>query len=218
MSAMKILIATGNPHKLDEIRALWPCDTTLLGLDTWPQTIAEPIEDQPTFEGNALLKARYYARATGQWCLADDSGLEVDALDGAPGVLSARYSGASGPRAQIDAANNRRLLNELQGVALDKRTARFVCAMALCEPLEDPTQPPLALVRGTVEGRILMGHECEDPVHPHRGRGGNGFGYDPLFFYPPANCTTAELAPQAKNAISHRGAAVRALLKALRLG
>ena len=174
--------------------------------------VPEPVEDQATFEGNALLKARYYANASGRPCLADDSGLEVDALGGAPGVLSARYSGAAGGRDVVDPANNKKLIDELGDTPADQRTARFVCAVAVAWP-GDAREP--IRVRGTFEGRIITPGEADDPARPHLGRGANGFGYDPLFWLEARGCTSAELASEAKNAISHRGDATRKLLAAL---
>lgn len=209
---MPILVATGNPHKLEEIRAVIAEHSeaadaiALVSLADLPQSITEPVEDQPTFAGNALKKARHYAQASGLTCLADDSGLEVDALDGRPGVYSARYAGVTGPRSVVDPANNRLLLQNLADVPIARRSARFVCTMALVSPAGDI----LAQVRGTVEGRILLPEEGANPDEPWRGRGHNGFGYDPLFLLPaPRNLTTAELPPDAKNAISHRGQATR---------
>ncbi len=229
LACMKIVVATSNPHKIDEIKAVWyrlisqrdAHNFQLIGLsDIDPgSTIPEPLEDQDTFEANALLKARYYAAATGQVCLADDSGLEVDALGGQPGVRSARYAGVTGPRPVVDQANNKRLLEQLQDVPAQQRAARFVCAMALetPKPLQnDSPSPPYRpqilhqsditahtpiIVRGAVEGKIIGPGE--------RARGHNGFGYDPLFFVPHLGKTTAELSPQEKNAISHRGQAAR---------
>ena len=144
---MQLLVTTTNPHKLDEIRQVFAAEPDAAGL-TWldfaevgrerGEPITEPVEDQPTFEGNARLKARHYAQQTGHICIADDSGLEVDALDGRPGVHSARYSTppgqTPGPRAQVDPANNRKLLDELADVPADRRNARFVCAMAFHVP------------------------------------------------------------------------------------
>jgi len=194
-----ILFATGNPHKLKEVGAiLEPAGVRVESLgdaaDRWP----EPVEDRETFIGNAELKAAYYARRIGRPVLADDSGLVVDALQGAPGVRSARYSGLSGPRDRVDAANNRKLLEALRGVSETDRTARFVCAMALHDG-----ERVLARAEGAIEGRIL-----DAP------RGSNGFGYDPLFFVVERGRTTAELDPADKNAISHRGRAARRLLEA----
>ncbi|MEM1423429.1 MAG: non-canonical purine NTP pyrophosphatase, partial [Planctomycetota bacterium] len=133
---MDLLVASTNPHKLDELREI-------LGPDGWHVVsldeveggpFEEPVEDRDTFEGNARKKALHYAHATGRVCLADDSGLEVDALGGRPGVHSARYSGVEGDRATRDRANNDKLLAELEGVPEGERTARFVCAMCVCDP------------------------------------------------------------------------------------
>ena len=217
---MKILIATSNPHKLDEIRAVIDDPTVeLVSLDALPggQKIDEPVEDQDTFEGNAILKARYYAKASGMLCLADDSGLEVDALNGEPGIRSARYSNTDGPRADRDAANSLALMNNLVDTPIEKRTARFVCAMALFDGRQSGGGgAPLAVVRGTLEGRILTIDETDDPTHPQRGRGSNGFGYDPIVFVPDLNKTVAQLTADEKNAISHRGDAVRQMWKKVR--
>jgi len=217
---MKILIATSNPHKLDEIRAVaGDVGIAFVSLSEEGVDVPEPVEDQPTFEGNALLKATYYAQAASLPCLADDSGLEVDALGGEPGVLSARYSGATGGRSVVDPANNAKLMAALDGVPAEQRTARFVCAMAMCWPggseaAEQPDRPPL-VVRGTFEGRIITPDQAADPDHRERGRGANGFGYDPLFWVPRRQCTSAELTPQEKNTLSHRGDATRKMLKLL---
>lgn len=246
---MKILVATSNPHKLDEIRAIIVDGSVeLVSLDmlAGASEIVEPVEDRDTFEGNAELKARYYAKATGMLCLADDSGLEVDALGGEPGVRSARYSGADGPRAERDRANRRALLKNLGDTPIEKRTARFVCAMALVDGrargglgeaprshvgLSNEHVPPpgaprgnaglntdqstvmnelkvIAVVRGTLEGRILTKEEADDPAHPERGRGSNGFGYDPIVYMPDRDKTVAQLTSDDKNEISHRGSAV----------
>jgi XTP/dITP diphosphohydrolase len=206
---MQILVATSNPHKLDEIRVLIrDASIELVSLAMLPEQIDEPIEDQDTFEGNAALKARHYAKASGMLCLADDSGLEVDALNGEPGIRSARYSNTDGPRAQRDAANSLALLKNLGDTPIEKRTARFVCAMALMDGRQDSDES-LAVVRGTLEGRILTIDEADDTAHPERGRGSNGFGYDPIVFVPDLNKTIAQLNPDEKNEISHRGNAVR---------
>lgn len=219
---MKILLATSNPHKLAEIAAvITDPSLTLVTLADIGLDIAEPVEDQPTFEGNAQLKAQYYADAAGLSCFADDSGLEVDALDGAPGVYSARYSGMTGGRSIVDPANNQKLLNELGDLPRAQRTARFVCAMAMCFPTPGTSETPASakgvrnlfhapiVVRGTIEGRILgpgdEGYAIDNP----KGIGENGFGYDPLFFVPALGKTTAQLSPEHKNRISHRGNASR---------
>lgn len=205
---MQILLATSNPHKLDEIRAVFDAlgdvGVEIVSLDAMDKTIDEPVEDQPTFEGNAELKARHYALASGMPCLADDSGLEVDALGGAPGVISARYAGVEGGRELADPANNRKLLAELGDTPPEQRTARFVCVMTLV----DPQGNRLAQVRGTVEGRIIPPGETP--------RGANGFGYDPLFYLPDLGKTSAELTPEHKNRISHRGAASRLMWRELK--
>jgi XTP/dITP diphosphohydrolase len=224
---MRILLATTNPHKLHEIRAVMDDPAIeLISLDALSQSIAEPVEDGDTFQANAIKKARHYAQAAGMLCLADDSGLEVDALAGDPGVRSARYAGVQGPRRQVDLANNRLLLENLREVPIEKRTARFVCAMALAAPpAPDPKHlaPAFAnlydtplTVRGTIEGRILTVSEAADPAAPQRGRGVHGFGYDPLFLVSELGKTTAEIDPAHKNAISHRGQAARAMFTQLK--
>lgn len=217
----QILLATSNPHKLQEIQAVIqqadaPQLTSELEIVTLEQVglndLKEPVEDQDTFEGNALIKARYYADHAKLPCMADDSGLEVDALDGEPGVISARYSGTAGPREVVDPANNKLLLERLGDTPIEKRTARFVCHMVLVMPT---THDVVASVRGTIEGRILLPSECADVSEPEKGRGTNGFGYDPLFEVPSLGRTTAELSPDQKNAISHRGDATRRMLPKL---
>ena len=194
----RLLVATLNPGKVREFAAaLIPAGIEVQGLDS----IEHPprIEETgATFEANARLKAEGYSRHTEWPVLADDSGLEVDALGGAPGVWSARYGGGG----LDDAARNRKLLEALAGVAPDQRGARFRCALAVAWSGET-----LATFEGVVEGRIL-----DEP------RGHNGFGYDPLFFHPESGCTTAELATDAKQRISHRGQAIAALLAALEQG
>ena len=165
--------------------------------------IPAPAETGATFAANARAKALYYARACVQWCLADDSGLEVDALDGRPGVHSARYAtdrvGAGADRQTLDRANNIRLLADLDGIEDERRTARFVCHLALADP-----RRLLLEASGTIEGRI-----AREPS------GDNGFGYDPLFYLPELGCTAAELSARQKNRISHRGKAVRRLVELL---
>ena len=184
----RIVLAPKNKGKIKEMRELLaPMNIEVLSLaDFSPVDDAE--ENGATFAENAMLKARYYFAHTGTPCLADDSGLEVDALGGRPGVYSARYSGENA----TDAANNAKVLREMEGIEKDKRTARFRCAMALVgEGIELTTD-------GTCEGTLLT---------EERGQG--GFGYDPIFYVPKFDRTLAEMSSEEKNSISHRGAAVR---------
>jgi len=201
---VEVLIATRNPGKAREIGAILSEGGAAAGgiptvhwktLDDLAEAVAEPFEDQTTFIGNASLKARYYSLASGLWTLADDSGLEVDALGGAPGVMSARFARLpDGAARQVrDQANNEKLVAELKGVPPERRTARFRCALALADG-----DRILATVEGMIEGRII-----DIP------RGPGGFGYDPHFLVPHLGKTTAELAPAEKNRISHRGQALR---------
>ncbi len=194
---MNLLIATSNPHKLDEMREIFAaCDIAISSLaDIAGGPFPEPDENGDTFEATAQIKALAYAHITGRTCLADDSGLEVDALGGAPGVHSAYYAGHEGPRAERDARNNAKLLAALEGVPDDRRTARFVCCMCIA----DPRGAILATSRGHFPGRI-----------GHKPRGVNGFGYDPLLVLEDGR-TSAELPTQEKNARSHRAAAARAI-------
>lgn len=196
-----LLIASGNPHKLEEIKAvLGPFGIAIEGLDALGRVPPEPVEDAATFEGNARLKAIGYAKATGRTCLADDSGLEVDALGGAPGVYSARFSGVDGTREERDAANNQLLVERLKDVPSTLRAARFVCAMCVATPEGEI----LAEARGEFPGVIV-----DEP------RGSNGFGYDPHLWLPEEGRTSAELSPEEKNARSHRGAATRLIAEEL---
>lgn len=194
----ELLLATHNAKKLAELRRI--VEAAALGVRVVGLVdvtgYSEPEEPEPTFEGNALIKARAAASATGLAALADDSGLEVDALGGMPGVRSARWAG---PGAS-DADNLELLLRQVSDVADDRRTARFVCAMALVVPGGHEH-----VVRATLEGRLARDQ-----------RGGHGFGYDPAFVSFGLARTTAELAPAEKDAISHRGQAVRAMVEHLR--
>ncbi|MBI2360978.1 MAG: XTP/dITP diphosphatase [Deltaproteobacteria bacterium] len=195
---MELLVGTTNPGKLAEIRAhlgTLPIHIVPLGkLASWP----EVAEDGKSFEENALKKARTLADFTGMPTLADDSGLEVDALGGAPGIHSARYSGEDAN----DARNNERLLQELAGLPREKRTARFVCVLALCLP--DSRQRGDWLFRGECGGWIAFAP-----------RGDNGFGYDPLFFFPPFGKTFGEVDRETKGRVSHRGKALGKFAEAL---
>ncbi len=184
---MKLLIATRNRHKLDEIRQIFKLDNLeLVAADDVEGLPEDVVEDADTFEGNALKKARTLSLASGLWTMADDSGLEVDALDMAPGVYSARYAGE-----ECDyAANNAKLLRELEGV--ENRSARFRCVIALCAPDGQEWT-----VSGVCEGSI-----------GYVPRGVNGFGYDPLFIPKGYNQSFAELESMVKNGMSHRGNAL----------
>ena len=190
----KIVAGTRNAGKVREIRqALAELPFEVSGIPD--EGLADVEETGVTFSENAILKARYYAQHTGEYCLADDSGLEVDALDGAPGVYSARYSGEGA----TDAANNQKLLLAMQDVPVEKRTARFLSVLALAGP-----DGSLLLADGTCEGIILT-----EP------KGDGGFGYDPLFWLPDQQKTLAEMTVQEKNAISHRGNALKVLKQKL---
>jgi XTP/dITP diphosphohydrolase len=197
VSAKTILVATTNPGKVRELRALLGDAVEWKSLADFPG-VEEVKEDGTTFAENARKKALGYARATGLWTLADDSGLVVDALGGAPGVNSARFSGerAQGvDRKVVDRRNMEKLLSLLQGVPAEKRTARFTCCLCLASP-----EKILIETRGSLEGSIT-----EEPA------GTGGFGYDPVFLVPHLGKTVAQLGEEEKNAISHRGNAMRRL-------
>ncbi|MFC4767522.1 XTP/dITP diphosphatase [Effusibacillus consociatus] len=193
---MKVVLATRNQGKVREFgEALAALGWTIEGL---PENVPAVIEDGLTFEDNARKKAEEVAEFLQTPVLADDSGLEVDALDGRPSVFSARYAGENAS----DSANNSKLLEELAGVPIDNRSARFVCVLALARPKE-----PTLLARGECEGVIL-----EQP------RGAGGFGYDPLFFVPDLQKTFGELTLDEKNRISHRAKAIRSLMQLVPAG
>jgi len=196
-----ILIATNNPGKAREMSEIL-CETdsptsqlvrwrSLSEFTGWP----EPVEDGQTFTANAEIKARHYARLSGLWTIADDSGLEVDALGGEPGVRSSRYAGEP-PDAD---ANNALLVKRLAQVPADRRSARFRCVALLSDG-----EKTLASAQGSVEGKIV-----------DRPRGTNGFGYDPHFMVQGTEMTAAQMAPEQKHALSHRGRALRKLRKKL---
>ena len=193
---MEIIFATGNKNKLREIRAI------LAGTDAQILSMAEAgfegdiEEDGTSFEENALIKARTIAKQTGRLTLADDSGLVIDCLNGEPGIYSARYLGEDTPHSE----KNKDLIRRLDGVPDEKRSARFVCAVAAVFP--DGREE---VVTKTMEGRIA-----------YESAGTNGFGYDPIFYLPERGCTNAELSPEEKNAISHRGKAMRAMCELLK--
>lgn len=187
-----LYIATKNTHKVEEFRKLLA--VLPFSVRSLPQGLDDCPENGISFESNAVEKAVFYARQCGGWVLADDSGLCVDVLSGAPGVLSARYAGIHGD----DLANNEKLLTELVDVPWPQRTASFVCALALW----NTEQGRGWVVRGNVDGYIA-----------HAPSGAQGFGYDPLFYVPQHACTFAELSAEDKNAFSHRGRAVHTLIE-----
>ena len=192
----RVVLASGNPGKIREIRAV----LAPLAIEVVPQAdlgISEAEEPHDTFLENALAKARHASRAAGLPALADDSGLSVDALGGAPGVHSAYYAGREGNRDERDARNNAKLLASLK----DNRAAHYTCVIVL---LENINKTPL-IAEGIWHGEIARAP-----------RGSNGFGYDPLFFLKQLNKTAAELDPVEKNRISHRATALRKLLELLR--
>jgi XTP/dITP diphosphohydrolase len=191
---MRLYCATGNAGKLREFRLAAGHAPVEIELVPGYRQIPACLEDGATFEENAILKAQHYAPCVAGPLFADDSGLEVKALGGAPGVYSARFSGPGA----TDESNNRLLLERLRGV--EDRSARFVCAIALVEG-----DRLIGVYHGAVEGRIL-----EAP------RGAGGFGYDPLFYYPPFDCTFGEAGEEQKFAVSHRGQALRTMLDALK--
>lgn len=189
-----IVLASSNPGKIREIQAILGAHPIL------PQSqfkVVEAEETGSTFIENAILKARNASHYAKLPAIADDSGLVVDALDGAPGVISARFArpGAS------DRDNLDKLLSELEGVPENQRTARFICVMVFMKHAMDPCP---VIAQGVWEGLIMT-----------QAQGENGFGYDPVFWVPKFNCTSAQLSPEIKNSVSHRGHALRALMSAL---
>jgi XTP/dITP diphosphohydrolase len=188
----KIILASSNPGKLREISAIF-ADKPYRLIPQSEYNVSDAEETGLTFVENAILKARHAAKTTGMMAMADDSGIEVDYLKGAPGIYSARYAG----QPCDNQANNDKLLAALQGVPGEQRTARFQCVIVLMRHALDPT--PL-ICTGTWEGFIV-----------EQETGANGFGYDPLFYVPTHGCTSAELSPQVKNELSHRGQALRDL-------
>ncbi len=192
-----LVVGTRNPKKRQElVEILGDLNLDLRDLTSWPDA-PEVIEDGATFEANARKKAAELSRFLGHWVLGEDSGLVVPALDGRPGVYSARYAGKQGD----DAANNTRLLEELAPFADDRRGAYYVCTAALANPQGEI----LAVVEGRCQGRILR-----EP------RGSGGFGYDPLFLIPEYHQTFGELSPRVKHVLSHRGRALAQLRPILR--
>lgn len=194
-SLQKIVLASGNLGKIREIQAI------LSGHPIVPQSefnVIDAEETGTTFVENAIIKARNAALHCGLPAIADDSGLVVDALDGAPGVISARYAGVGAN----DRANLDKLLRELEGVPESQRTARFICVMVFMEHANDPCP---VVAQGVWEGRILT-----------QAVGANGFGYDPVFWVPSHHCSSAELPPEVKNSLSHRGQALKILTEQIK--
>ena len=186
----RIVLATGNAGKLKEIREIFSgLDVGIVAQSDF--NTPEAIEDGLSFVENAIIKARNAAVHTGLPALSDDSGIEVDALNGEPGIHSARYAGN-------DESNIQRLLRELDGVPDDKRTARFQCVMVYLRHTNDPVP---VIAQGSWEGRILQAPQGE-----------GGFGYDPVFYVPERGCSAAELSAEDKNTLSHRGKALRQML------
>ena len=196
MSNKRIVLASNNAGKVREINQLLEHS----GIEVLPQAqfdIEDAVEDGLTFVENAIIKARHAAKQSGLPAIADDSGIEVDALNGAPGIYSARFAGEG----SSDEENLRKLLNEMQDIPETQRSARFQCLMVYMRHAEDPT--PI-ICQGTWEGRILTAPQ-----------GKNGFGYDPVFFVPEQQCSSAELDAATKNSLSHRGKALQQLIKRL---
>jgi XTP/dITP diphosphohydrolase len=192
----KIILASNNKGKIREFNAMLEGVYTVVSMSD--MNVEEVPEIGLTFVENALIKARNASEQSGLPALADDSGIVVDALNGEPGIYSARYAGNHGD----DEANTQKLLEEMQAVPDGERTGRFWCAIVFVEHANDPT--PIIIQRGW-EGEILREKVGE-----------NGFGYDPIFHVPTHDCASAELSPEIKNAISHRGKALAALLKELK--
>ncbi len=201
---MKLLVATRSAGKQREIRRLLePAGFEVVGPEDaglWETELEATLETAETFEGNARRKAEHFARLSGLPTVADDSGLEVFSLGGAPGVRSRRFAGAAGRPDAVDAANNAELLRRLRGASEGRRRARYRCVLVI---LREPSALP-AVFEGVAGGRIL-----EEP------RGTGGFGYDPLFYSVELEKTFGEATPEEKDGVSHRGRAVRALAAAL---
>ena len=193
----KVVLATGNPGKLREFTRML-ADVQLDIIKQSEFDIPDAIEDGLTFVENAIIKARHASKLTGLPAFADDSGIEVDALNGQPGIYSARYAGEHGN----DKANNMKLLEVMKDVPKTERTARFRCCIVYMRHAKDPS--PI-IADASWEGVLLS-----------KASGKNGFGYDPLFFVPTHHCSSAELDPDIKNEISHRGIALREMLQKLR--
>lgn len=195
MSKIRLVFATGNQGKVNEFRQMLGEDYEILSMKDLDVDV-EIVEDGKTFEENAVIKAKTVMEATGEMVLADDSGFEVDCLNKEPGIYSARYMGEDTPYS----VKNAELLRRCEGVPQERRDARFVCVIACAYP--DGT---VDTATGVIEGKVA-----------HEPKGENGFGYDPIFYLPERGCTTGELPPEEKNAISHRGIAVRKMVEILK--
>ena len=195
MSKTRLVFATGNLGKVNEFRQMLGEDYEILSLKDLDISV-DIVEDGATFEENAIIKAKTVMEATGHMVLADDSGFEIDCLNKEPGIYSARYLGEDTPYE----IKNAELLRRCEGVPDEKRDARFVCVIACAYP--DGT---VDTATGVIEGKVA-----------HEAKGEHGFGYDPIFFLPERGCTTGEMLPEEKNAISHRGIAIRKMVDILK--
>ncbi|MBO5202424.1 MAG: XTP/dITP diphosphatase [Lentisphaeria bacterium] len=195
MSKTRLVFATGNQGKVNEFRQMLGEDYEILSLKDLDISV-DIVEDGATFEENAIIKAKTVMEATGHMVLADDSGFEIDCLNKEPGIYSARYLGEDTPYE----IKNAELLKRCEGVPDEKRDARFVCVIACAYP--DGT---VDTATGVIEGKVA-----------HEAKGEHGFGYDPIFFLPERGCTTGEMLPEEKNAISHRGIAIRKMVDILK--
>ena len=195
MSKTRLVFATGNQGKVNEFKQMLGEDYEILSMKDLDVDV-DIVEDGKTFEENAIIKAKAVMEATGEMVLADDSGFEVDALNGEPGIYSARYMGEDTPYS----IKNAELLRRCEGVPDEKRDARFVCVIACAYP-----DGSVDTATGVIEGKLA-----------HEPAGENGFGYDPIFYLPERGCTTGELAPEEKNKISHRGLAVAKMVDILK--
>ena len=195
MSKQTLIFATGNMGKVNEFRQMLGEDYEILSMKDLDVDV-DIVEDGNSFEENAVIKARAVAAATGRMVLADDSGFEVDALNGEPGIYSSRYLGEDTPYS----IKNAEILKRCENVPDEERGARFVCVIACAQP-----DGQVETVRGVIEGKLA-----------YEPKGENGFGYDPIFFYPERGMTTGEMEPEEKNAISHRGQAVRKMVELLK--
>lgn len=195
MSKTRLVFATGNQGKVNEFRQMLGEDYEILSLKDLDIAV-DIVEDGATFEENAIIKAKTVMEATGHMVLADDSGFEIDCLNKEPGIYSARYLGEDTPYE----IKNAELLKRCEGVPDEKRDARFVCVIACAYP--DGT---VDTATGVIEGKVA-----------HEAKGEHGFGYDPIFFLPERGCTTGEMLPEEKNAISHRGIAIRKMVDILK--